>query len=126
MDASQWDLVVRAVRMPGAPDLADIGVVGDRITHIQSHLDGTAGFEIDGQGRVAIPGLVEPHLHLDKALLAQRAPNRSGTLEEAIQVTAQLKGSTPPRIRCDAPKRPCACRSDAVRPPSAPRRSSTR
>jgi cytosine deaminase len=40
---------------------------------------------------VLIPGLIESHLHLDKALIANRKPNRSGTLQEAIAVTAELK-----------------------------------
>ncbi len=38
-----------------------------------------------------IPGFVESHLHLDKALIADRKPNKSGTLKEAIEVTAELK-----------------------------------
>ena len=38
-----------------------------------------------------IPGLVESHLHLEKAYVMDRKPNRSGTLKEAIAVTAELK-----------------------------------
>ncbi len=47
--------------------------------------------EIDAGGKVLIPGLVESHLHLEKALVKDRKPNRSGTLREAIAVTAELK-----------------------------------
>ncbi|MCW6667398.1 amidohydrolase family protein [Aerococcaceae bacterium NML190938] len=47
----------------------------------------------EGNGRVAIPGFVESHIHLDKALIADRLPNRSGTLREALEVTAQLKAT---------------------------------
>lgn len=50
-------------------------------------------FVFDGKGRVAIPGFVESHIHLDKALIADRLPNRSGTLQEALSVTAQLKST---------------------------------
>ncbi len=46
---------------------------------------------IEAQGRVVLPGLIESHIHLDKALLEARLPNRSGTLREAIEVTKQLK-----------------------------------
>ncbi|MDY0393503.1 amidohydrolase family protein [Virgibacillus halophilus] len=46
---------------------------------------------IEANGNVLIPGLVESHIHLDKALIADREPNKSGTLQEAIQVTAKLK-----------------------------------
>ena len=38
-----------------------------------------------------IPGLIESHLHLEKAFVKDRKPNRSGTLMEAIAVTASLK-----------------------------------
>ncbi len=46
---------------------------------------------IDCAGRVVLPGFVEPHLHLDKALLDERMPNLAGTLEGAIKVTGALK-----------------------------------
>lgn len=41
--------------------------------------------------RALIPGIVEPHMHLDKALLDSRMPNLEGTLEGAIKVTGALK-----------------------------------
>lgn len=47
----------------------------------------------EGSGNVAIPGFVESHIHLDKALIADRLPNKSGTLKEALAVTAQLKST---------------------------------
>ena len=37
------------------------------------------------------PGLVEAHIHLDKALLLERAPSVEGTLAEAIRVTGEAK-----------------------------------
>lgn len=46
---------------------------------------------VDCAGRVVLPGFVEPHLHLDKALLDQRLPNLDGTLQGAIKVTGALK-----------------------------------
>ncbi|SER97698.1 cytosine deaminase [Propionibacterium cyclohexanicum] len=42
--------------------------------------------------RALVPGFVEPHMHLDKALLDARMPNLEGTLEGAIAVTGALKG----------------------------------
>lgn len=53
--------------------------------------DGRAGEVLDCQGRAVIPGLVETHLHLDKALLDERMPNLAGTLDGAIKVTGALK-----------------------------------
>ena len=36
-------------------------------------------------------GLVDAHIHLDKALLGTRAPSREGTVAEAIRVTGEAK-----------------------------------
>jgi cytosine deaminase len=39
-----------------------------------------------------VPGFVEPHIHLDKALISERAPvNVSGTLTEAIEILWEIK-----------------------------------
>lgn len=53
--------------------------------------DQRAGEVLDCEGRAVLPGLVETHLHLDKALLDERMPNLEGTLEGAIKVTGALK-----------------------------------
>jgi len=46
---------------------------------------------------------VESHIHLDKALLSERAPSLEGTLQEAIRVTAEAKrGFTVEDIRSRA------------------------
>ncbi|MGC3051203.1 N-acyl-D-amino-acid deacylase, partial [Enterococcus faecalis] len=54
-------------------------------------ITGDAKEVIEADGRVLIPGFVVSHLHLDKALIADRKPNKSGTLKEPIEVTAELK-----------------------------------
>lgn len=52
---------------------------------------GRAGEVLDCENRAVLPGFVETHLHLDKALLDERMPNLAGTLEGAIKVTGALK-----------------------------------
>ena len=42
-------------------------------------------------GRLVTPGLVDAHVHVDKAFLSARAPSREGTLAEAIRVTGEAK-----------------------------------
>ncbi|HLZ30715.1 MAG TPA: amidohydrolase family protein [Chloroflexota bacterium] len=88
------DLVVRQARIAEAGPLVDIGCNGGTIAAVQTSPSELSGATVlDAGGRVVLPGLVEPHIHLDKALLADRAINRSGTLAEAIQVTGAAKAS---------------------------------
>lgn len=85
------DLIIRQVNIEDGLPLVDVAIKNGRIEAIQENLPQKAKEEIDGEGNVLIPGLVESHIHLDKALIADRKPNRSGTLGEAIAVTAELK-----------------------------------
>src|SRR5262249_22445672 len=55
-------------------------------------LSGATGHETsDCAGRVVTPGLIDAHIHLDKALISTRAPSVEGTLAEAIRVTGAAK-----------------------------------
>lgn len=47
--------------------------------------------EIPAEGRLVVPGLVESHFHLDKALLGAGAPNGAGDVQGAIRATAEAK-----------------------------------
>ncbi len=85
------DLILRNVRLRDGESLVDVAVANGKIAAIGENLQADGGEVIDGEGRVLIPGLVEGHIHLDKALISDRAANRSGTLWEAISVTAALK-----------------------------------
>lgn len=69
----------------------DLLVENGKITKVGQNLNQKAERVIDGEGRVLLPGFVESHIHLDKALIADRLPNKSGTLKEAIEVTGKLK-----------------------------------
>jgi cytosine deaminase len=46
---------------------------------------------VEVAGRLVTPGLVEAHIHLDKALLSGRVQATAGTLEEAIRLTGDAK-----------------------------------
>ena len=85
------DLVIRKARIEDDAPLMDVAVDQGRIADIGAELACTGATEIDAAGRVLIPGLIESHLHLEKAYVMDRRPNRSGTLAEAIAVTAALK-----------------------------------
>ncbi len=85
------DIVLRRVRIDDEQPLQDIGVENGRIVEIAERIEQAGAEEIDAGGRAALPGFVEPHMHLEKAFLHRRLPARSGTLEEAIRVTGILK-----------------------------------
>lgn len=85
------DILLKNVRLNDNEDLVDISIHDGLIKEISSEINDEADKVIDADGRVVIPGLVESHIHLDKALIADRKPNMSGTLQEAIKVTAELK-----------------------------------
>uniref|UniRef100_UPI004042A803 amidohydrolase family protein n=1 Tax=Enterococcus faecalis TaxID=1351 RepID=UPI004042A803 len=85
------DLLIKQARLADGEELQDIAIENGKITEIAPQINGTAKEVIEAAGRVLIPGLVESHIHLDKALIADREPNKSGTLKEAIEVTAKLK-----------------------------------
>lgn len=85
------DVLIKQARLNDNEALQDIAIDNGVITNIAPNIVGSAKKVIEANGRVVIPGLVESHIHLDKALIADREPNKSGTLKEAIEVTAKLK-----------------------------------
>lgn len=87
------DILLKNVIVDDSNELMDIAIENGVFKKIGKDLDVTAEREIDGKGKVVIPGLVESHIHLDKALIADRLPNKSGTLQEALKVTAELKST---------------------------------
>ncbi len=61
------------------------------ITAVAPQLDTTAQMTLNAQGRLVIPSLVDGHLHLDKALLLSQRPAQTGTFQEALAETGNLK-----------------------------------
>lgn len=83
-------LLLREVRVESARTPRDLLLVDGRIARPGTPVP-VAAERIDCGGRVVVPGFVEPHLHLDKALLDGVRPNPDGTLAGAISVTGALK-----------------------------------
>lgn len=61
----------------------DLLIVGGRVIGLTA-APPPAAQVIDGKGRILLPGLVEPHLHLDKAFTLPRLPVVGGDLLAAI------------------------------------------
>src|SRR3984957_11542665 len=87
------DILVKNVALWGTDGLCDLGIANGRFVSIgQGDDSAKAGLTLDAEGRIAVSGFVEPHIHLDKALISERAPvNVSGTLTEAIEILWNIK-----------------------------------
>jgi cytosine deaminase len=86
------DLVVRNARLRHRAETADIGIAGGRIQRIEPRLAGRGAREIDAAGCLTTPAFVEPHIHLDKALTADRArESRTNFFEESIAIMREVK-----------------------------------
>src|SRR5262249_7087147 len=84
------DLLLRRCRLPSGAGPTDLGIRAGRIV-LAPPIDGAAVETIDVHGRLVTPGLVEAHIHLDKALLSDPLSATAGTLEEAIRLTGEVK-----------------------------------
>ena len=92
------DLLLRDALLPDGRRV-DIGCRGGVIAtlttpearHAAGPGVGAAAATRELGGRLVTPGLVDAHVHLDKAFLSTRAPGVEGTLAEAIRVTGEAK-----------------------------------
>jgi cytosine deaminase len=77
---------------PGADELepavlCDIAITGDRIqavTPAGQTAPPAGAVTVEAQGGLVFPGLVDAHVHLDKAHTWHRAPNRTATFADAL------------------------------------------
>lgn len=76
---------------PFKDKLQEVYVEDGKIKEIASEIKNQDGEEVDLEGRILIKGFVDGHMHLDKALIADKVANKSGTLEEAIRVMSKYK-----------------------------------
>lgn len=101
-------LRIENARLSNHPNLQQISITNGTITNIAAtniaatNIAATniaasiiepAETVIDAAGQLVIPGLVDAHIHLDKALLLQRQPAQTGDFAEAMRETLRLKQS---------------------------------
>ena len=85
------------VRVRGGTDPCELHVADGRILAIEP---ARSQPDVDLKGALVVPGLVEAHLHLEKAYLLERMPREATSLADAIQMTRDLKSTfTPADIR---------------------------
>ena len=85
-----FDLIVRNVLSRSSAAPVDIGVKSGRIAAIEPKL-ACEGVEVDLGGRLALPGFVDTHIHLDKACLLGRCGHNHASVSEAIRAVAGMK-----------------------------------
>ena len=71
MSSEAVDLLLRSVRLPDRDDLVNVAIAGGVIVEV-GPVARDAHESLDLGGRLLTPGLVESHIHLDKALLSDR------------------------------------------------------
>ncbi len=83
------DLIVRNARPWREREVHDLYIADGKFVEPKA-ADGAE--TIDAAGRLCVAGFVEPHIHLDKALINEDVrPNDSGTLDEAIEIIWERK-----------------------------------
>jgi cytosine/creatinine deaminase len=85
-----FDLIFRNTLLRSSAAPVDIGVKGGRIAAIEPQLACEA-VEVDVGGRLALPGFVDTHIHLDKACLLGRCGHNHGSVSDAIRAVAGMK-----------------------------------
>jgi cytosine/creatinine deaminase len=89
------DLIIRHARLSDRSlhQLTDLGIAGGRIVAISPRLPGNpAEVEIyDAEGRLACPGLIESHIHLDKSRIVDRCAPQERTRLSPVKGVAPLK-----------------------------------
>lgn len=88
------DLWLRNVRLPGGEAATDLVVRAGRIDAVGVAPGSWSGLEVDGRGRLALPGLVDGHAHVDKTLwgLSWRPHSAGAGPASLIEKLARLGG----------------------------------
>lgn len=84
------DLVIRNGRLDTTGEPVEVGIVGDLIVAVEHEGLPPARREINAEGGMVSPAFIDPHFHLENALLRD-VVNESGTLHEAIRLYAEIK-----------------------------------
>lgn len=72
-------------------DLVDLQIDGGQIASVGAGAGGSASERIDAQGGLVLPGFIDTHIHLDKALTRAKLRDHDGTLAGAIETMQDLK-----------------------------------
>src|ERR1041384_4179819 len=81
------DLIIRNARLSDRDGTHDIGIANGRIAAVEAHIAADAQI-YDAGARLACPGLIETHIHLDKSRIIDRCvPQPRASLSPVKGVT---------------------------------------
>lgn len=86
------DTVIASVRLVDHEGLWDVGIASGRIAAVEPTIVSPAP-RLNGLGNLLTTGLVDCHIHLDKAEILDRVTIENGTLQEAVRETATAKAA---------------------------------
>jgi len=87
------DLKIENATLIDHPKPQAIAIKNGLITEISPGITSSATKILDASKRLVLPGLIDPHLHLDKAFLLEQLPAQKGTFQEALEETFKLKNN---------------------------------
>ncbi|EDX82931.1 Amidohydrolase family, putative [Synechococcus sp. PCC 7335] len=85
------DLKIENAALANHSEQQTIAIHDGLIKDISPIISAPAARTFDAKGNLVIPGLIDPHLHLDKAFLLEQSPAKQGTFQEALEETLRLK-----------------------------------
>ena len=88
-------LVIRNGISDSTYEPIEVGIEAGKIMAVATSGLPAADLEIDAAGGMISPPFLNPHFHLENALIWGTAVNKSGTLEEAIELYAVVKREMP-------------------------------
>ena len=92
-----YDLVLRQAHVHGLDDLVDIAIQDAKIARIAGQIDEGGKREIWLEGRLVQPGFVNSHLHPTESLTWDRSPNESGTFDEGLKLSPEVRKTFSPQ-----------------------------
>ena len=84
------DLTIHHARLDSTGQVINLGIEGGRIAVLQDDDLAFGEISVEAGGAIVSPAFVDPHFHLENALLNDTV-NTSGTLREAINIYAEIK-----------------------------------
>ncbi len=91
-ESTAIDIIIKNANPWRDGQVRDLYIADGRFTLPPDGNDTGGAMVIDAAGKLCVAGFVEPHIHLDKALINEDVrPNVSGTLDEAIEIIWERK-----------------------------------